>query len=33
MIAAYLGDEERLEEVAPELVAAVEMAVEPTAVE
>ncbi len=33
VIAAYLGDEERLEEVAPELVAAVEMAVEPTAVE
>jgi branched-chain amino acid transport system ATP-binding protein len=33
VIAAYLGDEERLEEVAPELVAAMEMAVEPTAVE
>jgi branched-chain amino acid transport system ATP-binding protein len=33
VIAAYLGDEERFEEVAPELVAAVEMAVEPTAVE
>jgi branched-chain amino acid transport system ATP-binding protein len=33
VIAAYLGDEERLEEVAPELAAAVEMAVEPTAVE
>jgi branched-chain amino acid transport system ATP-binding protein len=33
VIAAYLGDEERLEAVAPELAAAVEMAVEPTAVE
>jgi branched-chain amino acid transport system ATP-binding protein len=33
VIAAYLGDEQRLEEVAPELAAAVELAVEPTAVE
>jgi branched-chain amino acid transport system ATP-binding protein len=33
VIAAYLGDEERLVAVAPELAAAVEMAVEPTAVE
>jgi branched-chain amino acid transport system ATP-binding protein len=33
VIAAYLGDEERLEAVAPELAAAAELAVEPTAVE
>jgi branched-chain amino acid transport system ATP-binding protein len=33
VIAAYLGDEERLEAAAPELAAAAELAVEPTAVE
>ena len=33
VIKAYLGDEERLEAAAPGVAAAVEMAVEPTAVE